>query len=85
MMTATIFYIDRQLLDHQDNPWGVRYDASALPMGSVVVGFMKWEEKGSGGQVLELIDPPAMSPSQEQSWDKLLSDARTVLNGRNTN
>lgn len=77
MTTATVFYIDAQLLANHANPFGVRYDSSILPYGSCVVGFMTWtREKG----VQELLDPTFfVSPNQEQSFSKVLDEARTVL------
>lgn len=79
MNTATIFFIDEQRLNGQDNPFGVRYEAAILPRGSVVVGFMKWDSASKSVQ--ELIDAPVMTANQEQYWNELLEDARSTVSG----
>ena len=76
--TATIFYSNDQMLTNQDNPFGIRYDSSILPTGSVVVGFMRWYD----GQVQELLDwTLALSTNQEQAWNDTLNKARATLRG----
>jgi hypothetical protein len=76
MNTATIFYINDQLLARQDAPFGVRYGSQILPRDSVVVGFLVWD----GSQVQELLDSDLfVSPNQEANFNECLGEARAVL------
>ncbi len=80
MPTATIFYVNEQWLSGQDNPFGARYGSQILPMGSVVVGFMRWN--GQRREVEELLDDMLfVAPNQEQSWNDTLGEARAVVRG----
>lgn len=81
MDSATVFFIDSQKLAGHDNPWGVRYDSQVLPMGSVVVGFMRTRVSSGGAWVQEVIDRPYLAPNQVSSWIETLDSARAALLG----
>jgi hypothetical protein len=75
MDRAAIFYIDEQWLRGDDNPFGVRYDASMLPKGSVVAGFLKRQ----GNHIQEVVSPPHTNENQEKHWTQCLEEARQTL------